>query len=181
MSHDRARSCGARFWAVVLTILGWGEHAIAAPWERSFRRYVARTENAGERMAASLAAVAGAWLWILSSLVGFATIALAAAVADRHMLSLLRNGIGEFLGYAVRSGWTVLRVFCDRQTPRHARLVLLPGLMYWLLPFDLLADDSLTGLFDDSVVAAVCGRWFVRLAPDGVILKHAAGLQPPSS
>jgi len=150
--------------------------AVAAPWERSVRRYVARTENAGERLAASLAAVASAWLWILGSFFGFTVAAMLGAMADVQMINMLRRGVGEVAIYVVRAAIMLLRVFRDRQTPYRVRAALVPGLLYWLLPYDVLGDESLVGLVDDVIVAVISGRAFVLLAPDGVIAKHAADL-----
>ena len=69
-------------------------------------------------------------------------------------------------------------MFRDRHTPNYARLVLAGGLAYWLLPMDLISDDTIVpGFLEDIVVAVVSAKWFVYLCPDGVIARHARGVR----
>ncbi len=146
-----------------------------APWDRVLRRYIAHTENTGERLAVSLAIVATTWFWIGVSVLAFVAIVSLSAAADVHMFGLLRRGAREFATYLFRGERTFFRVFRDHHTPYYARLALFGALAYWLLPLDFVSDESIfPGFVDDFVVAIFSARLFIYLCPDGVIAKHAA-------
>lgn len=152
--------------------------ATSAPWDRAVSRYITRAENSGERLALSMSAVAATWLWIGVSLLAYVAVVPLAAAADVHMLRLFRKGARELATYLFRAERTFFRVFRDRQTPHFARLVLLAGLAYWLVPVDLVADTPFfPGFVDDMVMAIVSARLFLRLCPDGVVAKHATQVQ----
>ncbi len=160
------------------TLLGSQLFSLAAPWDKALSRYVTRTENSGERLALSLDAALDVWLWILLSTLVFLALAMLFAVVDRHMLGVLREGGSAFATALERGIRTLLATFRDRHTPHRVRLIPLVGLVYWLLPVDLLADDSiLPGYADDVLVAFLCAKLFVHFCPDGVIAKHASEIQ----
>ena len=150
----------------------------STPWDRALQRYFARAEHSSERFMLTLSTAGMTWFWIAVSVLCFLAVVCVSAVADWKMLSLLRSGVGAFVGELFRGVRTFYRMFRDRHTPNYARLVLAGGLAYWLLPMDLISDDTIVpGFLEDIVVAVVSAKWFVYLCPDGVIARHARGVR----
>jgi len=177
----KARRKGRTISSALLLFLAWVAavgQAYAAPLDRALSRSVTRAENTGERLALSLSAVAAAWMWIGLSVLLYVAVVVAAAVADWHMLTLLRQGVRELALFVLRGARTFLATFRDRQTPHRARLVVLMGLVYWLLPIDAVPDEHIPwGFVDDVLIAVGCSRAFMHLCPDGVIARHATSVQ----
>jgi uncharacterized membrane protein YkvA (DUF1232 family) len=66
------------------------------------------------------------------------------------------------------------RLVVDRRTPYLARFLLAAGLLYWLIPTDLIPDSPwLPGFIDDLVIAILVAKVFVYLCPDVVLARHA--------
>lgn len=158
--------------------LGSQLFGLAAPWDKALSRYVTRTENSGERLVLSLDAALDLWLWIMLSSLVFLVLAMLFAVVDWHMLGVLREGRRAFATSLERGIRTLLASFRDRHTPHRVRLIVVAGLVYWLLPIDLVDDASLLpGYIDDVLVTFLCAKLFVHYCPDGVIAKHASEIQ----
>jgi uncharacterized membrane protein YkvA (DUF1232 family) len=52
------------------------------------------------------------------------------------------------------------------------------ALLYWLVPFDLIADKSLVpGFIDDLAVAVVAAKGFVYLCPTSLVAAHARAVE----
>jgi len=52
------------------------------------------------------------------------------------------------------------------------------ALVYWLVPFDLIPDDSVVpGFIDDVIIAASAAKGFMYLCPDSLIARHASGIE----
>lgn len=118
------------------------------------------------------------WLWTAVSVAVFLLIAAFSSVADMRMLRLAsreRGALSRYLGYGVRTFFAVL---VDRHTPYTARLLLALALVYWLVPFDLIADQSvLPGFLDDVVITVAAAKAFVYLCPATLIATHAAEVE----
>lgn len=114
------------------------------------------------------------WLWLSCSVGIFLLITAFAAVLDLRMLNLLRQDartVSVNLGRGLR---IFFRIVGDPRTPYLARGVLAVSLLYWLLPFDLIPDQSvLPGCLDDLVIAIVAAKLFLRLCPDALVAWHA--------
>jgi uncharacterized membrane protein YkvA (DUF1232 family) len=66
------------------------------------------------------------------------------------------------------------RVFTDRRVSILPKLVLVAGVVYFLVPFDLLPDFPLIGLgqVDDLAVLILALRGFISLSPRVVVEEH---------
>ena len=121
------------------------------------------------------------WGWLLVSAGAFLLLSAFSSVADLRMLELRREGPGvlsRYVGYGMR---TFFRILGDRHTPNLARLVLGCALIYWLLPADLIADDSLLpGFLDDLVVLVIAAKAFMYLCPDSLVARHVAAVEGPA-
>ena len=52
------------------------------------------------------------------------------------------------------------------------------ALVYWLLPFDFVPDDSLLpGFVDDMIIAVSAAKGFMYLCPDSLVEQHASAVQ----
>ncbi len=118
------------------------------------------------------------WLWTAVSVAFFLLIAAFASVIDMRMLRVGSEHPGllsRYLGYGVRTFFAVL---WDRHTPYAARLLLALALVYWLVPSDLISDESvLPGFIDDVVITIAAAKAFVYLCPPALIAAHAAEVE----
>jgi len=146
--------------------------------EKRIHRLMTRTEHSTRRFATLLGSVGLLWLRTTLSAAVFLGVAAFSSVADLRMLSLRHEGRGalsRYLGYGMRTFFRLLR---DRRTPFLARSVLAMALLYWLVPFDLLRDNSLLpGFLDDIVVAVSAAKGFMYLCPDALVDAHAADIE----
>jgi uncharacterized membrane protein YkvA (DUF1232 family) len=71
----------------------------------------------------------------------------------------------------IRLYWRLLR---DPRVSWVAKLVLLVGVAYTIVPVDLLVDlpFAIPGYLDDIVVLALAAKAFVRLCPPNVVREH---------
>ena len=141
-------------------------------------RLTVRAEHAVDRLILLAGDVGAFWLWVVVSLAAFLTVAAFASAGDRRMLALRHESPGaaaRYLGYGIR---TFFLMVLDRGTPYAARIFLGLGLLYWLVPFDLIADGSIVpGFLDDLVVAVVAAKGFVYLCPASLVAKHACAVE----
>jgi uncharacterized membrane protein YkvA (DUF1232 family) len=137
-----------------------------------------RADRALGRMAAQVGTVGMLWLGFVFSVFTFFVVAALASVVDLRMFSLRSRGPGElsrYLGHGIRMFFMILR---DRRTPYVARSVLAIALIYWVLPFDLIPDQSvLPGFLDDVVIAVSAAKGFMYLCPDALVARHAVAIQ----
>jgi uncharacterized membrane protein YkvA (DUF1232 family) len=141
-------------------------------------RLTVRVEHSVDRLILLAGDVGAFWLWLVVSVTAFLTVAAFASAADTRMLALRRESPGavaRYLGYGIR---TFFLMVLDRRTPYAARILLGAGLVYWLVPFDLIADESIVpGFLDDLVVAVVAAKGFVYLCPASLVAKHASAVE----
>jgi uncharacterized membrane protein YkvA (DUF1232 family) len=141
-------------------------------------RLTGRVEHAVDRLILLVGDVGAFWLWLVVSLAAFLTVAAFASAADTRMWALRHESAGavaRYLGYGIR---TFFLMVLDRSTPYAARILLGAGLLYWLVPFDLIPDDSIVpGFLDDLVVAVVAAKGFVYLCPASLVAKHACAVE----
>jgi len=66
------------------------------------------------------------------------------------------------------------RLFTDRRVSLLPKLVLVAGVIYFVVPFDLLPDFPLIGLgqVDDLAVLILALRGFITLSPRAVVEEH---------
>lgn len=66
------------------------------------------------------------------------------------------------------------RVFTDRRVSLLPKIVLVAGLLYFVVPLDLIPDFPLVGLgqTDDLAVLVVASRMFIAMAPRTVVEEH---------
>jgi uncharacterized membrane protein YkvA (DUF1232 family) len=66
------------------------------------------------------------------------------------------------------------RVFSDRRVSVLPKLVLIAGLLYFVVPLDLIPDFPLVGIgqIDDIGVLIVATRTFIAMAPRSVVEEH---------
>lgn len=141
-------------------------------------RLLTRMEHTIDHFLFLLGDVGLFWLWTTVSVIFFLLIAAFASVVDMRMLRLGGQHPGllsRYLGYGVRTFFAVL---WDRHTPYTARLLLALALVYWLVPSDLIADQSvLPGFIDDVVITIAAAKAFVYLCPPALIAAHAAEVE----
>jgi len=105
-------------------------------------------------------------------------VATLSSIADVRLLSLRHQPagtVGRYVGNGVR---TFIRVLRDRQTPIGPRLLLVGALLYWLVPLDLIPDQSMVpGFVDDLVIAVTAAKGFIYFCPDALIAHHAAAVE----
>jgi len=75
------------------------------------------------------------------------------------------------LPHLLRLYW---RVFTDRRVSLLPKLVLVAGLLYFVIPLDLIPDFPLVGLgqTDDIIVLILTSRMFIAMAPRSVVEEH---------
>jgi len=141
-------------------------------------KVMTRSERLADRLVALAGQVGLLWLWMVSSAAICLLIAAFASVADRRMLDLRGNGPGALWRYLADGMRMFFRILRDRRTPYLPRLVLLAALVYWLLPSDLIADDSvLPGFLDDFVIVVLAAKAFIYLCPDSLVELHATAVE----
>ncbi len=144
----------------------------------SSHRLLTRMEHSIDHFLFFMGDIGLFWLWTAVSVAFFLLVAAFASVIDMQMLraSGQRPGlISRYLGYGVRTFFAVL---WDRHTPYTARLLLALALVYWLVPSDLIADQSvLPGFIDDVVITIAAAKAFVYLCPPALIAAHAAEVE----
>jgi uncharacterized membrane protein YkvA (DUF1232 family) len=162
-----------------------GAVAVAPSFDRDMQRTMTRAERSMTRFTLVLGYVALLWLWAALNALAFLATAALASVADVRMLGLWRHEAHELSHYLASGIRTFLRLLGDRRTPLAARLVLGVGLVYWLLPADLigegffLSDEGMHpfGFIEDIVIAAVAAKLFMYLCPDTLVAQHAAAVE----
>ncbi len=141
-------------------------------------RFATRFERTADRLLVLIGEVGAFWFWTAVSLGVFLIIAAFSSVVDRRMLTLRHErpgALARYLGYGVRTFFLIL---IDRHTPYTARLLLGVGLLYWLLPFDLVRDNSLVpGFVDDFFVTVAAAKVFVYLCPTALVAAHAHAVE----
>jgi uncharacterized membrane protein YkvA (DUF1232 family) len=137
-----------------------------------------RGNRALGRMAGQVGAIGLLWLGFVLSVFTFFIVAALASVVDLRMFRLRNRGSGElsrYLGHGIRMFFMIVR---DRRTPYVARSVLAVALLYWVLPFDLIPDESLLpGFLDDVVIVVAAAKGFMYLCPDALVARHAVAVQ----
>jgi len=118
------------------------------------------------------------WLSIVFSAAVFLVVAAFASVVDTRVFALRREprgAVARYVGYGIRTFFLIL---LDRRTPYAARILLTVALVYWLVPFDLIADNSLVpGFIDDLVVTVAAAKGFVYLCPVSLVAGHAHAVE----
>lgn len=141
-------------------------------------RLTVRLEHSVDRLILLAGDVGAFWLWVVVSLAAFLTVAAFASAVDTRMLALHHESPGavaRYLGYGMR---TFFLIVLDRGTPYAARIFLGLGLLYWLVPSDLIADGSIVpGFLDDLVVTVVAAKGFVYFCPASLVAKHAYAVE----
>ena len=167
-------SCGFQP-ALTMVSATFADASAVAPY---MHRLTTRLEHTMERFLMLIGNVGMFWLWTAVSLAVFLIIAAFSSVIDRRMLALRNErpgALGRYLGYGVR---TFFLIVIDRRTPYTARLLLAAGLLYWLVPFDLLADRSpVPGFFDDFCVTVAAAKGFVYFCPSALVAGHARAVE----
>jgi uncharacterized membrane protein YkvA (DUF1232 family) len=144
---------------------------------RRARRLQTRAERSLTRFGVSLANAGTLWLWVLLSAAIFLVTTALASVADLRLLDMRRQRLRAQLSYVTSGVRLFFRVLRDRRTPMLARLPVILGLCYWLIPQDLISDvPVLPGFIDDVVVAIASAKTFLYLCPDAVVARHAQSL-----
>jgi uncharacterized membrane protein YkvA (DUF1232 family) len=141
-------------------------------------RLVTRAQHTVDRLLLLVGAVGIFWLWAALSIAAFLMVAAFASVVDTRMFTLRHEPAGavaRYLGYGIRTFFLIL---LDRRTPYVARVFLALALVYWLVPFDLIADKSVVpGFIDDLAVAVVAAKGFVYLCPTSLVAAHAHAVE----
>jgi uncharacterized membrane protein YkvA (DUF1232 family) len=141
-------------------------------------RLTTRVGHIIDRFLLLLGDVGAFWLWVVLSTAVFVTVAMFASVIDARMFALRREppgAVARYLGYGIR---TFFLIVLDRRTPYTARAFLALALVYWLVPFDLIADKSLVpGFLDDLVVTVVAAKGFVYFCPGALVAEHAQAVE----
>jgi len=152
--------------------------AVAPGLDGFLHRLITRTERAIDRAGSLFGDAVVVWLWMLLSATLALLVAAVASVADIRMVQLRRQGLRALPRYVGHGTRMFFRLVRDRRTPNLARSVLVLGLLYWLLPDDLIPDATfLPGFADDLVIAAVAGKAFMYLCPDALIQRHAEAIE----
>lgn len=165
---------------------GWGRiasvEAESSPGDgfldRGLHRLTTRAEHTTARLRDLLGTAGLIWASLLGSACVFLLVAVVSSVADFRMLALCRKGPGALARYLGHGTLTFLRILGDRRTPNSARLVLAGALLYWLIPQDLIPDDSMVpGFIDDLVIAVSAAKGFIYLCPDSLVARHAVAVE----
>ncbi len=137
-----------------------------------------RVEHTIDRFVGLIGEVGAFWLSMVMSLAVFLIIAAFSSVADTRMLALRRQrpgAVGRYLGYGMRTFFLIL---IDRHTPNTARLLMAVGMLYWLLPFDLISDSTVVpGFVDDFLITVAVAKAFVYLCPAALVAEHAHAVE----
>jgi uncharacterized membrane protein YkvA (DUF1232 family) len=141
-------------------------------------RLVTRAQHTIDRLLLLMGNVGVFWLWAALSIAAFLIVAAFASVVDTRMFTLRHEqpgAVARYLGYGIRTFFLIL---LDRRTPYIARIFLAVALVYWLVPFDLIADKSVVpGFIDDLAVAVVAAKGFVYLCPTSLVAAHAHAVE----
>jgi hypothetical protein len=166
---------------------GWGQTldfdsgssvSTAPGLDRWLHRLETRAGKSFSRVSNLLGAAGMAWFWILVSVVVFLLVTAVSSVVDFRMLDLRHKGPGALPRYLGNGTLTFFRILRDRRTPNIARGVLLFALVYWLVPLDLIPDNSVVpGFVDDLLIAVSAAKGFIYLCPDSLVARHAAAVE----
>ncbi len=141
-------------------------------------RLTTRTQHTVDRLLLLAGDVGAFWLWAVLSIAVFLIVAAFASVADTRMFTLRHEppgAVARYLGHGLRTFFLIL---LDRRTPYMARILLTAALIYWLVPFDLIADKSLVpGFIDDVAVTVAAAKGFVYLCPTSLVAAHAHAVE----
>lgn len=144
---------------------------------RRAKRLQTRAERSLTRFGISLANAGTLWLWLLFSAAVFMVTTAVASAADLRLFDLRRQRFGSMVNYLTSGVRLFFRVLADRRTPMLARLPVVIGLCYWLIPEDLISDVPIVpGFIDDVIVAIASAKTFLYLCPDSVVARHAQSL-----
>jgi len=85
--------------------------------------------------------------------------------------SNLRTRLLLHLPHFIKLYW---RLFTDRRISLLPKAILVAGLVYLVVPLDLIPDFPLVGLgwLDDMVVMVLALQLFIRLAPRRIVEEH---------
>lgn len=184
MRNCNTRPAGTLAGALgILAVLATRAVAQGPALDREMQRGMARADRSFERFVLVFAEVGALWLWAFASTAGYLVVAAAASVLDRHMLTL--RSPAAVVHYIADGARTFFRLVRDRRTPGAARGILVAGLLYWLLPFDILfewsyftpAEAPWIGFVDDVLVAVLASKAFLFLCPDALIAQHALAVE----
>ncbi|HVM97227.1 MAG TPA: DUF1232 domain-containing protein [Candidatus Acidoferrales bacterium] len=146
----------------------------SVPIDRYISRLTTRSEHSMERFTTALQGAGLLWLWLLFSTALFLAVVAIASVVDLRMMNLREFNLHRFSGDVKHGIRMFFRLILDRRTPMRARLLLAVGLLYWLVPIDLIPDSPwLPGFMDDVVIAVLASKTFVYLCPDVILARHA--------
>jgi uncharacterized membrane protein YkvA (DUF1232 family) len=144
------------------------------PLSRPLHKIARHAEKAVARLVNAFTAAGGLWLSLLVSGLVFLLVVAVSSAVDVRMLAPRRVRPWALLGYVGRGTLTFLRILRDRRTPRIARVLLLVALVYWLIPRDLIPDNTVVpGFVDDLLIAVVAAKAFIHLCPDSLVARHA--------
>jgi uncharacterized membrane protein YkvA (DUF1232 family) len=116
---------------------------------------------------------ASVWLAMIASALACLVVLGCASVADRRMLDLRQHTPGAVVRDLVLGVRTFVRLLRDRRTPASARALVAAAVVYWMLPFDVLADPiRVFGVIDDLIAAVLAAKGFVALCPEAVIVAN---------
>lgn len=157
-------------------------------WEMRLRRFTYQLlksmRRVGIRVSRLTRRTVQYWIsWLLQAGGLLAAGALLSAV-DLRLLRVWRlSGARMAARYVLVGSVLFLRLLLEprRRVPLAPRVALAGGIVYGLLPRDLVADSVLLlGWLDDIVLIAVLSRWFVRRCPDRIVDGYAARVQEGS-
>ena len=163
---------GAATSTVVALSSGWSA-SLAPGLSGRIHRFVSRTERAVKRLGLTLMHTASVWLAMIASALVCLVVVGCASVADRRMLDLRQHTPGAVVRDLVLGVRTFVRLLRDRRTPASARALVAAAVVYWMLPFDVLADPiRVYGVIDDLIAAVLAAKGFVALCPEAVIVAN---------
>jgi len=143
--------------------------------DRRLHRLFNRAERSAGRLGSLIGLTGLVWLGIVVSVSAFLLVTAISSVVDIRMLNLSPRTLPRYLANGAR---TFFRLVKDRRTPNLARSVLAAALVYWLVPIDLIPDESvIPGFVDDLVIAVSAAKGFIYLCPDALIATHAAAVE----
>lgn len=146
--------------------------------ERRAHRLYTRGDHALDRLGATLGDIGIFWLDVALSVTAFFAVASVASVVDVRMFDVRHRKPGELSRYLGSGLVMFFSILVDRRTPYLARFVLGAALVYWLLPFDFIPDNTvMPGFVDDVIIAASAAKGFLYLCPDSLVERHASGLE----
>jgi uncharacterized membrane protein YkvA (DUF1232 family) len=156
----------------------FGTASGAVPFGRRTHRAITHADHAVTRLFSLFIDVGLFWLWIVGSATVFLFVVAISAVADWHMLDWRRGRLLSVPDHLSHGARVFLRLARDRHTPHVARLLLVLAFLYWLVPKDVIPDDSwLPGFLDDLVITFWAAKGFMYLCPQALVTRHATAVE----